>query len=110
MSLKASRVGSTRLREVLASGRLARTALFSGKALPAKAFRFSVTVSKKNAPNASERNKIRRRCREAFRAAPPLSLPKIDLVVSVRADSLKVGFQQLKAEALALLGCYSTQP
>ncbi len=106
MGLKASRVGSTRLREVLISGVPARTRLFSARALPEKSFIFSVIVAKKTTPNAADRNRIRRRCREAFHRCAG-SAPSVALVVTARPDAGKAPFPTLVDEAAELLGCYS---
>jgi ribonuclease P protein component len=107
MGLKASRVGSERLREVLASGQPARTRLFSGKALPAKVFRFSVVAPSKAFPAANLRNRARRRCREALREAAVSPAPKVDLIVTARREVLGVDFRSLVAEAQEILKCYS---
>ena len=108
MGLKASRVGAVRLGEVIQSGRVARTGVFIGKALPAKVFRFSVVTPKKSFREASLRNRARRRCREAFRAAALENTPGVDLVVTARPAVLEVEFSALLAEAAELLGCYSS--
>jgi ribonuclease P protein component len=106
MSLKTSRVGATRLREVLVSGTPHRTDFFSGKALQNKGnFKFSVIVPKKNLPLAADRNRLKRRCREAFRAAA-ITAP-IDLAVTVRSTAATLPFKKLIEEARALVGCYS---
>lgn len=107
MSLKASRVGSARLREVLAKGHPSRTRLFSGKALPGNAFQFSIVAPKKAFPTAVARVSVRRRCREAFRRAAASSAPVVSLVVTVRPEAAKADFSTLVSEAAELLGCYS---
>lgn len=109
MGLKASRVGTARLGEVVASGRVARTAIFIGKALPAKVFRFSVLSPKKTFPDASTRNRVRRRCREAFGVAAVSGEVSVDLIVTPRPEALSVDFKTLVSEASELLGCYSTK-
>ena len=105
MVKKPLRVGSARLREVLASGRLARTRLFSAKALPAASFGTAVVVPKRAVASAAARNRVKRRCREAFRAAG--AAPAATVVVTARPEAAEAPYPTLVAEAAEILKCYS---
>ena len=59
--------------------------------------RFGLTVTKKEG-NAVERNRLRRRLREALRLTPGLcARPGCDYVIVARRDSLKTRFADLQA-------------
>jgi len=75
--------------------------------------RFGFTVTRK-AGRAVERNRMRRRLREALRRAAPLeALPAHDYVVVARREALTAGFDQLVnelARALRLVSARSGKP
>lgn len=59
--------------------------------------RLGLTVSKKNAPRAVDRNRIKRQIRESFRRMLPLN-PAVDIVVSARGGSAKASSAELRAD------------
>ncbi|HEY4511173.1 MAG TPA: ribonuclease P protein component [Candidatus Paceibacterota bacterium] len=65
--------------------------------------KFSCVVSKKISPRATERNTLKRRCREAFR---PLLAHRqsLLLVVYPKKNALKAPYAELAREAEGLLG------
>jgi ribonuclease P protein component len=75
--------------------------------------RFGFTVTRK-AGGAVERNRMRRRLREALRRAAPLEArPGFDYVIVARRSSLDAGFDQLVSElarALRLVGARKARP
>lgn len=75
--------------------------------------RFGFTVTRK-AGGAVERNRMRRRLREALRRAAPLEArPGFDYVIVARRSSLDAGFDQLVSElarALRLIGARKARP
>ena len=65
--------------------------------MPAPA-RFGITVTKRIG-GAVERNRIKRRLREALRLSPDLSAsPGRDYVIVAKAEALTVDFQALRAD------------
>lgn len=79
----------------------------SGDATPASPPRFGFTVTKK-AGGAVERNRMRRRLREAVRRAAPLEAKfGFDYVIVARREALATGFPRLVtdlARAMRLIG------
>lgn len=61
--------------------------------------RFGITVSKKTAPRAVDRNRIKRRLREVIRGLyPDISGTQEDIVIIARAKALRSPFDQLKKD------------
>lgn len=58
--------------------------------------RLGLTVSKKNAARASDRNRLKRHIRESFRLNRH-RLPAVDVIVSARAGSAKASAGELRA-------------
>lgn len=75
--------------------------------------RFGLTVTKKEG-GAVERNRMRRRLREALRRAAPLEAkPGFDYVIVARREALGVGFDRLVSElarAMRLIGDKPLRP
>lgn len=72
--------------------------------------RIGFTVTKK-VGNAVERNRIRRRLREAVRLSEELSpAPRTDYVVVARREALAVAFPRLKAELVAAVRRSAERP
>lgn len=66
--------------------------------------RFGLTVTKKTAPSAVRRNRIRRRLREALRQGAALSAPPgCDYVFVARASALDLPFARLMSDMSAAL-------
>jgi len=65
--------------------------------------KFTCVVSKKISPRATDRNTLKRRCREIFR---PLLLRKQSMVIIVypKKSALKAPYAELACEAEHLLG------
>lgn len=101
----------------VAKGERFHTRAFSLQAAPrAEAggpARFGFTVTRK-AGGAVERNRMRRRLREALRRAAPLEArPGFDYVIVARRSSLDAGFDHLVSElarALRLIGARKPRP
>lgn len=75
--------------------------------------RFGLTVTKKEGGSV-ERNRMRRRLREALRRAAPLEAkPGFDYVIVARREALGVGFDRLVSElarAMRLIGDKPARP
>jgi ribonuclease P protein component len=66
--------------------------------------RFGFTVSKRTAPKAVERNRIRRRLKEAVRlAAPPHAKPGCDYVLVGRRAALTEDFARIASDLAAAM-------
>jgi len=65
--------------------------------------KFTCVVSKKVSPKAVERNRLKRRCREAFR---PLlrDLPPVAFIIYPKRVALDVPFAELSREMATLVG------
>ncbi len=73
--------------------------------------RFGLTVAKKTVPLAVQRNRIRRRLREALRAGAALSgAPDHDYVLIARAEALRTPFARLREEIAAALAAPVREP
>jgi ribonuclease P protein component len=91
---------------VRAEGRSLRAASFNARIRRTAGSQTRMTVVASRAVGtAVARNRAKRRVREAFRRAFASSDagPSIDLVITVRPESLDAGFDTLQADALALL-------
>jgi ribonuclease P protein component len=73
--------------------------------------RFGFTVSRRTARSAVERNRIRRRLREAVRAMEPEARPGVDYVLVGRRSALSQPFSELTAAvAEALRAASAARP
>ncbi len=91
-----------------AKGRRLQAAAFSLQMIetdsPDAAPRFGLTVTRK-VGTAVERNRIRRRLKEALRLAPDLpALPGSDYVIVARRTALQTPFEALKGDLVQLIG------
>ena len=92
---------------VRAEGRSLRTTAWSARIRPTTAAGPRIAVIASRAVgSAVVRNRAKRRVREAFRRALASGdvSPSIDVVITVRPESLRLGFAAMQADALALLG------
>jgi len=64
--------------------------------------RFGIIISNKISKKATERNRIRRQIREAFNEILPNFKQKIDIVIVVLADVVKLNKKELKENILNL--------
>ena len=71
MLAKNQRLTAARVREIIKSGRSARSATLSAKFVPSKVGKVAVVVSSKVAKTAVARNKLRRAAYRALRTALP---------------------------------------
>ena len=76
---------------------LPRTESVTETALPASGLRIGLTVSRALG-GAVDRNRLRRRMREAVRMTRPLAAPAIDVVINPKRLVLKTEFQVLVKE------------
>ena len=71
MLAKNQRLTAARVREIIKSGRSARTATLSAKFVPGKGAKAAVVVSSKVAKTAVARNKLRRAAYQTLRTSLP---------------------------------------
>ena len=68
--------------------------------------RLGVTITKRVAPNASDRNKVKRRVREFFRQYRSHLLTPLDMVVIARREAHKCSFKEMTEALLGALRKY----
>lgn len=81
---KRSRLTAQEVRDVMKAGRSARVLGLSAKIMPAASPKIAVVISKKVAPGAVERNRLRRL---VYRSLPP-PLPRARVVLFVQSAAL----------------------
>jgi len=65
--------------------------------------RIGIIVSKKISPKSTERNKLKRRIREVFKALLPKISKNTDIVLNAFPRSLELNFQEIKKNIIELL-------
>ena len=98
-------------RDAYSRGRRAVTTTLAVFALPGAVAtsRLGITVTRKFG-TAVERNRVKRRLREAFRKHRAELLPPLDLVVNVRGDAARASFADLEKDFLTCVDRLTSRP
>jgi ribonuclease P protein component len=100
---KQNRISKDCFGEILSKGRIFYAAYFMMRSLPAKKTLFAVSVSKKVAKNAVDRNRIRRRVYSLLGEVSLKTELRSENVISAKIGANKISFELQKEDILKLL-------